>query len=133
MTRIPRPVANQILTHAQRSPEAEVCGLVSIDRDGLARTYPVANVAEHPGALFQMDPKGQIEALRRIRVGGESLFAIYHSHPHGPALPSERDLQEAAYREALYLIVSLDTRGVLEMRGFRLSGQGVEAVGLEVS
>ena len=80
-----------------------------------------------------MEPAAQIEAMRRMREGGEELFAIYHSHPHAPAEPSAQDLQEAAYPEALYLIVSLDTKGVLEMRGFRLHHGEVDRVDLEVA
>jgi proteasome lid subunit RPN8/RPN11 len=126
-----RTIINQILSHAQQSPEAEVCGLISRRDSRAERIYRVANVAEAPGVLFRMDPEGQIEAMRSMRERGEELFAIYHSHPHAPAQPSPRDLAEAAYPEALFLIVSLDTKGVLEMRAFYLRGGEVEKVDLE--
>lgn len=126
-----RTIINQILSHAQQSPEAEVCGLISRRAGGPERVYRVANVAETPGILFRMDPKGQIDAVRTMRERGEELFAIYHSHPHAPAEPSARDLAEAAYPEALFLIVSLDTKGVLELRGFYLRDGEVESVELE--
>jgi len=128
---IPRTVVNPILRHAQGAPESEVCGLIARGEDGM-RVYPVANVAEEPERLFAMDPQAQIEAMRRMREAGEALFGIYHSHPHGPAAPSPTDLRQAAYPEALYLVVSLDTEGVLQMRGFRLGGEAVEEVELEV-
>jgi proteasome lid subunit RPN8/RPN11 len=129
---LPITLVNKILTHAQHSPESEVCGLIA-ERDGRAgEVYPIANVADTPDTLFAMEPAAQIEAMRRMRENGEQLFAIYHSHPHAPAQPSARDLEEAAYPEALYLIVSLDTKGVLEMQGFRLQNGGVEKVDLEV-
>jgi len=129
---LPRPLVNQLLTEAQRNPEIEVCGLIGA-RDGRPeRFYPVANVAERPGELFRMDPAGQIDAMRRMREAGETLFAIYHSHPHAPARPSARDLQEAAYPDALYLIASLDTKGVLELRGYRLADGVAEEVPLEL-
>ncbi len=130
-TRIDRTAINRILTLAQQSPEQEVCGLIG-ERDGVQRVYPVANGADRKGELFRMDPKGQIDAMRRMREAGERLFAIYHSHPHAPAEPSPRDLDEAAYPEALYLIVSLNTQGVLEMRGFRLKDKRPEPVELSV-
>ena len=117
---LPRPLVNRLLATAQADPEREVCGLVGA-KDGVPATfYPVANVAENPGHLFRMDPKGQIDAMRAMREAGESLFAIFHSHPHGPARPSAIDLAEAAYPEALYLIASLGTTGVLELAGYRL-------------
>lgn len=129
---LPRPLVNQILRHAQSAPEREVCGLLSA-RDGVPhRAYPVDNVADTPDRLFAMDPQGQIDAMRRMREADEALFAIYHSHPHAPAAPSPTDLRDAAYPDAVYLIVSLDTEGVLQMRGFRLRGDAVEDVELEV-
>ena len=130
---LPITLVNKILSHAQHEPESEVCGLIAA-RDGTpGSVYPVANVADIPEKLFAMDPAGQIEAMRQMREGGEELFAIYHSHPHAPAQPSARDLQEAAYPEALYLIVSLNTKGVLEMRGFRLHDGEIDKVDLEVA
>ena len=130
---LPITLINKILTHAQHSPEAEVCGLIAA-RDGVpVSLYPIANVADVPERLFAMEPAAQIEAMRQMREGGEELFAIYHSHPHAPAQPSARDLEEAAYPQALYLIVSLDTKGVLEMQGFRLHDGQVDKVDLEVA
>ena len=115
---LPRALVNQILHHAQSCPDLEVCGLVGA-RDGRPRTcYPVANAADAPQTRFQLDPQGQIAAMRQIRERGESLFAVFHSHPAAPAEPSAADLAGAAYPEALYLVVSLDTKGVLELRGF---------------
>lgn len=129
---LPRTLVTKILTHAQHSPESEVCGLIAA-RDGIPdAVYPIANVAELPERLFAMAPEAQIAAIRQMRLSGEELFAIYHSHPHAPAEPSPRDLEEAAYPQALYLIVSLNTKGVLEMRGFRLHAGQVERIDLEV-
>ncbi len=129
---IPRTIVNDILTHAQHQPESEVCGLIGARAGQPTRGYRVANVAAEPDHLFAMDPKGQIDAMREMREADEELFAIYHSHPHSPARPSAEDLAQASYPEALTLIVSLDTKGVLEMRGFRLLGGQVEDVELEV-
>lgn len=130
---LPITLVNKILTHAQHSPETEVCGLISA-KGGIPGTiFPISNVADVPEKLFAMDPAAQIEAMRQMREGDEELFAIYHSHPHSPAQPSARDLAEAAYPEALYLIVSLNTKGVLEMQGYRLHDGEVDTVDLEVA
>ena len=129
---LPRTLINKILTQAQSSEEDEVCGLISGKNDTATRVYPVKNIAEEADHLFDMDPKAQIDAMREMRNQGEELFAIYHSHPHAPAVPSATDIQQAAYPEALYLIVSLDTQGVLEMRGFHLRDHEVETIDLEL-
>lgn len=117
---IPRPLVNQILAQAQRAGRTEVCGLIG-SHDGVpSHCYPVANVAENPARRFTMDPQGQFDAQRTMRERDEELWAIYHSHPDQPALPSEVDIEQSNYPGALYLIVSLNTTGVLELRGFRM-------------
>ncbi|MEN8258989.1 MAG: M67 family metallopeptidase [Pseudomonadota bacterium] len=118
---LPRPLSNQLLHLAQQSSVEEICGLVGA-RDGVPTTcYPVRNVARSPKHHFQMDPREQIGAMKAMRAQNEQLFGIYHSHPDSSARPSREDLEQAAYPEALYLIISLNTKGVLEMRGFRLT------------
>jgi len=62
-----------------------------------------------------------------------SPFAIYHSHPHAPATPSTTDIELANYPDALHLIISLNTKGVLEIRGFTIIDQSVEEVLLSMS
>lgn len=129
---LPRPIVNELLHLAQRAPEEEVCGLISGDARGFKHCYPVANVARDKARLFELAPKGQIDAMREMRERGEELLAIYHSHPHAPALPSLTDIQQHEYPGVLYLIVSLDTQGVLELRGFRLRDQQVQEVAVRI-
>ena len=117
---IPRKITNQLLHLAQISPDFEVCGLIG-SKNGLpTHCYPIKNTAEHPQQRFLLDAGQQISAMAKMRELGEDLFAIYHSHPTAPALPSTHDLELAAYPEALYLIISLNTKGILEMRGFKI-------------
>jgi len=117
---IPRKLTNQLLHLAQISPEYEVCGLIG-SKNGLpTHCYPVKNTAEHPQQRFLLDTRQQIATMAKMRELGEDLFAIYHSHPTAPAQPSSHDLEQAAYPEALYLIISLNTKGILEMRGFKI-------------
>jgi len=117
---IPRKLTNQLLHLAQISPDYEVCGLIG-SKNGLpTHCYPVKNTAEHPQQRFLLDTRQQIATMAKMRELGEDLFAIYHSHPTAPAQPSSHDLEQAAYPEALYLIISLNTKGILEMRGFKI-------------
>jgi len=121
---LPRRLVNRILHLAQNSPDSEVCGLIGA-RSGVPETcYPVRNIAAEANTRFRMDPSGQIEAMRNLREKGETLFAIFHSHPAAPAAPSPLDLAEASYPEALYIVISLNTKGVLEMCGYRLDQGG---------
>jgi len=129
---LPRQLVNRILSQAQSSPDAEICGLITAKGGRPLHCIPVPNVADQPQHLFSMDPGRQIDAMRRMREQGEELFGIYHSHPDSPAQPSDRDLQQVGYPDALYIIVSLNTRGVLEMSGFRLRENKVVQVQLEI-
>jgi len=47
------------------------------------------------------------------------VLGFYHSHPHSPAWPSPTDAAEAAYPEAVHLIVGLN-EGVADARLFRI-------------
>lgn len=129
---IPRTLANRLLTLAQHSPEAEICGLISISEDKKYCVYPVDNIAANTDAVFEMEPQQQINAFREMREQQQTLFAIFHSHPHSEAVPSKKDLNDAAYTDALNIIISLSTQGVLDMRGYYYRENQVEAVDLVV-
>lgn len=131
--KLPRTLVNEILTQAQQSPENEICGLIGGRNTEAEHCYPIDNTALDQARRYQMDPKEQIDAMRNMRDNGEELIAIYHSHPHAPALPSETDLIEAEYTEAAYLIVSLNTVGVLEMTAFHIKDKQASEMALELS
>jgi len=116
---IPRRIVNQLLEQALSAPDTEVCGLIASLDGQPCHCYPVSNVATKPQSQFQLDPKQQISALRCMREQGQSLFAIYHSHPSTPATPSVTDIEQANYPDVLYLIISLQTTGTLQMRAYR--------------
>ncbi len=129
---LPRRVTTQLLHLAQISPKKEICGLIGA-KNGIANTcYPVQNIADQPETRFHMDAKQQISAISNIRDKNETLFAIYHSHPTAPAEPSTTDKELAAYPDALYLIISLNTKGVLEIKGFRMIDESFTEVSLSM-
>ena len=68
--RLPRSIVNQLMQLAQKSPEEEICGLISRDRRGFRKCYPVVNAADDKKHFFALDPKGQIEAMRSMREHG---------------------------------------------------------------
>lgn len=118
---IPRPLAIELLHHAQISQDREVCGLIGAHQGTPVSCYPITNVADNPSELFELDPKEQVNAMRKMRERSEELFGIFHSHPTTDATPSVTDLELAEYPDVVYLIISLKTKGVLQMRGFYLS------------
>jgi len=129
---ISRQVVNDMLTQAQKSPDAEICGLVAGHENHGQHIYPIRNIAESATTRYHLDPKEQIDAMRHIRDNQQSLIAIYHSHPSSAALPSATDLDEASYPDAIYLIISLNTIGVLELSAFKISDKSYKSIELKL-
>jgi len=127
---LPRPVVNTLLKLAQSKTDREVCGLISRQADNQMNVYPVNNIASDPERFFEMDPAETINVMKQLRESEAELFAIYHSHPHSPAYPSKTDIEQAGYPDALYLIISLNTKGVLELKGFKIQQDSVSSVDL---
>ncbi|EDY86272.1 metal-dependent protease of the PAD1/JAB1 superfamily [gamma proteobacterium HTCC5015] len=130
--KIKRPLAVHLMSLAQRSPDAEICGLIGMQDGELSTCYPIDNIADNPAEAFLMDPEQQAAAMRSIKDKNESLFAIYHSHPSSPPVPSERDLREVSVNDAYYLIISLNTKGVLELAAYQLQEGAVKSVELSI-
>ncbi len=85
------------------------------------------NRAATPQTRFFADPQELFAALSKAEAGGETLLAIYHSHPGGAAYPSAVDIAAAQYA-AVQLIVT-----PAAVRAFRLRGQTVSEVALIIS
>lgn len=111
---LPRQLVNHMLHLAQLSPNDDIAGLVGA-KDGVARScHPVKRAGS------ALDPHERDLALKAIRSQGETLMAVLHSHPSAPAEPLASDPACRDFPETMRLIISLDTKGVLELRGFRM-------------
>ena len=77
-------------------------------RDGQPRSFHLtANSAQ-----------ARASALKALQAQGETLFAIINSHPDTPAEPSGKELSDPEFPDIPQFIISLNTRGVLELRGY---------------
>ncbi|GJM42002.1 MAG: peptidase [Ardenticatenaceae bacterium] len=132
MLTIERPFLNQILNHLQDCYPEEGCGLVAGDALGrVTAVYPIENSLHSP-TRYQMNPQQQIEAMLDLENKGWQLVAIYHSHPHSQAFPSETDIHLAFYPEAFTMIVSLADRKTPSVRLFQIEEQTVTEIKLTV-
>ena len=127
---LPRTLVNRILAQAQQQPDTETCGLLGARNGEVAHYYPVKNIAADPATRFEMDPQQQIDVMKTLRENDEQLLAVVHSHPHSPPEPSSTDMEEFGYPDAYYLIVSLNVKGVLEMRGYKLMDSSMQRIDL---
>lgn len=113
-----RPTWDALVEHAWSDFPYEVCGLLGVAPDGTVHHFPITN-AERSMTYYVMEPKELLKAMREIEDSGWEL-AIYHSHTHTQAYPSETDIQLAAYPDATYLIVTLQDRDRPDIRGFEI-------------
>jgi proteasome lid subunit RPN8/RPN11 len=99
---------------ARAAHPAECCGMLLGTGHLIADAVPARNLAADPDR-FLIDPRDHIAARRDGRARGLEVLGFYHSHPHGPAVPSARDAADISYPGHLSLIVGL-AAGDVEVR-----------------
>jgi proteasome lid subunit RPN8/RPN11 len=104
--RIRHEALETIIAHARAEAPAECCGMLVGSGASIDDAVRARNTAASP-TRFVVDPADHIDARRTARGRGLEVVGFYHSHPHSPAWPSETDVAEAAYPDAVHLIVSL--------------------------
>jgi proteasome lid subunit RPN8/RPN11 len=117
---ISRALAAEMLAHARESQPAECCGLVGGEGPRAQTLYRMQNVARDPLVAYEGAPQELFDAQRRMRERGETLVAIYHSHPRAAEpSPSDADVRLAYYPKAVHFIVGL-AGAEPRLRAFRL-------------
>jgi proteasome lid subunit RPN8/RPN11 len=124
-------ILEDVIEDAKKSYPSEGCGFL-VGRQTADRFIPMTNVSASAGKQYEIDPAELIHTLREMRDSGEQLIAVYHSHPHGPAEPSQTDIDQAYYPEAAHLIVSLADLERPRAEAFRISGGEVMPVEVHV-
>ncbi len=93
--------------HVKQQAPLEACGLIGGNKSERAYkseiVIPTKNFLSSP-TRYQIDPQDQINAFLKLKRLGFELVAIYHSHPNGPAVPSQEDVEQAYYPEVVNLI-----------------------------
>ena len=126
---IPAPIRDAIREHARSGAPEEVVGVLAGSRGAsgstVSRAYRAGNAAARPKTRYEIDPGEEIELLERIDAAGLECVGFYHSHPEGPASPSETDARLAAWPGHSYVIVSLATE-TADLGGWRWDGDRFE-------
>lgn len=131
---LPADALARVMGHAKLAQPAEACGIIAgpagqpTDGDATAdRVIPIANTALDPAAGFVFGADGQLAAYADMDAHGEDPVVLYHSHPRGPAIPSQRDLAGAAGGTCLWLIVAMAAGEPVDVRVWRIrDGAAVE-------
>jgi proteasome lid subunit RPN8/RPN11 len=108
----------EIVEQALREFPNECCGVIAADGGGRpVKVFPMRNADASP-VTYRLDGKEQLQIFDRIDDEGWDLWAIYHSHTHSEAYPSDTDRKLAFYPDARYLVLSLADREAPVLRSF---------------
>lgn len=119
---------HRIERHVRATAPEEACGILlgREEDEGPRRVLearPTRNGAEDRRRRYVLEPADLAAAVREARERSLDLLGYYHSHPAGGGEPSVTD-RAHAWPEVSYLIVALDGFGKLEVRSWRLAGDG---------
>lgn len=125
IVRIDKERLNELVAHAESTSD-ECCGfLLGHDREGRVVTtvLPAENMSVDRSIRFEVDPLEYLRAEQYAAANHLELLGVYHSHPNSTALPSDTDRREAQPYFS-YVILSLITQRVADIRSWRLNSQG---------
>lgn len=121
----------EMVDHARSEFPNEACGLLASKDGKVVRFYPIANAESSP-VTYRMDPQDQLKAMLEMDDLDWDLGAIYHSHTHTRAYPSQTDLSLAFYPDSLYIIVSLADADNPDVRAYRIVDNQISEESLEI-
>lgn len=129
---LPRWLGDELIQAARAQPQQEICGFIAAAPGArlATRRYAIHNHAADARRRFDMDAGEQIAAFKAMRARGETLLAIYHSHPSAPALPSAQDLIGHSYPAVAALIISPTASSDPILCAWALNGDTPEPIGL---
>ena len=122
----------EIVEQSLREFPNEACGLIAAEADVPVRVYPMTNSDASP-ATYRFDGKEQLTVFDELDDRGWEIWAIYHSHTHTEARPSETDVKQAFYPDSRYLILSVADRDAPVLRSFFIRDGEVEEEELTVT
>jgi len=133
MLELEKRYTDEMIAHAQEDSPNECCGILAGDRSRVVKLYRMTNT-EHSPYRYNMDAKELMATNREIDDNDWDLLAIYHSHTHSPAYPSDTDVRLSTWPDgrsiwpaAYYILVSLMDHSNPAVRAFRIvDGQVIE-------
>ena len=135
--RIRAAVLEAIVAHARVERPRECCGLLIGAGGVIVEAVATDNVADDPVRRFEIPPIEHIRQLRRCRTltaeTGEQhdVVGAYHSHPRSAAQPSPTDIEQA-FQEFVYVIAGSADADEIVINAYRLTGDGMKPITMEV-
>jgi [CysO sulfur-carrier protein]-S-L-cysteine hydrolase len=107
----------EIVEQALREFPNEACGLIAGEADVPVKVYAMKN-ANASSDTYRFDAQEQFEVFDELDDHSWDIWAIYHSHTHSEAYPSETDIKLAFYPDSRYLLLSVADRERPVLRSF---------------
>lgn len=104
------PQIDAMRAHVEKCLPEEGCGLLGGRGKVVELVVPVTNRL-HSAVRYDMEPKELLQALMDFDARGLEMLASFHSHPGGPAEPSETDIREFTYFGTYTLIWVIKNTG----------------------
>jgi desampylase len=121
---------NDMVAHAREAAPDECCGVLLGVDDRIITAVRARNADDNPTRRYAIDPRDHVAARRQARAGHQHVIGFYHSHPLTSPYPSESDIAEWSYPDAVSVIVGL--RGAEpSARAFAIRAGAVAEVSLE--
>ena len=121
--------AREILNHARAEAPNEACGLLLGLGGAVTEIVRTRNEEPDPRTGFVVSPQDLFTALKRADDESLELVGVYHSHPAGHPIPSERDIREAHYPDAVQLLIGL-AKAEPELAAWRIDAGRVSRIDL---
>jgi proteasome lid subunit RPN8/RPN11 len=119
MLELDRVFFDEMVEHGLAAFPNEACGLLAGKEGRPVKFFAMANQDASP-ASYRLDPREQLMVFDEIEDEDWELLGIFHTHTHSDAYPSETDLRQAFYPEAMYVVMSLSDRANPVVRAFRI-------------
>ena len=121
---IPKTVLANMISHALETDPEECCGVLIGDDDKAEQARRIRNAHSEPIRRYEMPPMDLMRAESEAEAKGRKIVAIYHSHTHTQAYPSQTDVNNAVqswWTEPYYVLISLVEKTRPIVRAFRIS------------
>jgi len=115
---------------AEAAYPAECCGLLVGQCANAGDTWQVTKVepsdnlaSDDRNDRFEIDPRLRLRLQKELRNGPDDVIGVYHSHPSGPAQPSQTDLDNGWEPELIWLITAVVDGQATQTTAHRLVDQ----------
>jgi proteasome lid subunit RPN8/RPN11 len=126
-----------IVAHCLDGYPDEACGLLGGPTSGageptgvVSTVFPCRN-ADASARTYTVDSRDLIKAMRAAEERGDELVAVWHSHTHTDAYPSDTDVRQAVEPAWMYVIVSLKHADPV-LRAYRIRDSAIAEVDVTI-